>query len=144
MKRYILFVIFLTIITPFANAQHKFNVFPRVADGASCRVVEVESDVVVPVEEASEKQEYGARTIRAKLHRKWPTFLVDLAETKPKHSSLALRVAQRAAILEAGRIVLQGSAAELGDHPDVREAYLGIAVSVAQKEWRLHRRRRRW
>jgi len=34
MKRYILFVIFLTIITPFANAQHKFNVFPQVADGA--------------------------------------------------------------------------------------------------------------
>jgi len=34
MKRYILFVIFLTIITPFANAQHKFNVFPQAADGA--------------------------------------------------------------------------------------------------------------
>jgi branched-chain amino acid transport system ATP-binding protein len=61
-----------------------------------------------------------------------------------QNARLALRIAQRAAILEAGRIVLQGAAQELQDHPDVREAYLGIAVSVAQKAWRLHRRRRRW
>ena len=61
-----------------------------------------------------------------------------------QNARLALRIAQRAAILEAGRVVLTGTAQELQDHPDVREAYLGISVPVAQKAWRLYRRRRRW
>jgi branched-chain amino acid transport system ATP-binding protein len=61
-----------------------------------------------------------------------------------QNARLALRIAHRAVILEAGRIVLQGTAQELQEHPDVREAYLGISLPVAQKEWRLHRRRRRW
>jgi len=61
-----------------------------------------------------------------------------------QNARLALRIAQRAAILEAGRIVLQGTAQELEEHPDVREAYLGVATVIAQKAWRLHRRRRRW
>lgn len=64
----------------------------KVADDVECRVIEVESDVVVPVEEASDKQEYAARTIRPKLHKRWPTYLVALSETKPKHPSLKLRV----------------------------------------------------
>lgn len=38
----------------------------------------------------------------------------------------ALRVAHRAYILETGRIVLQGVAHELLDHPMVRRAYLGL------------------
>ena len=61
-----------------------------------------------------------------------------------QNARLALRIAQRAAILEAGRIVLQGTAQEFEEHPDVREAYLGVATAIAQKAWRLHRRRRRW
>jgi branched-chain amino acid transport system ATP-binding protein len=60
-----------------------------------------------------------------------------------QNARLALRIAHRAAILEAGRIVLQGTAQELQEHPDVRDAYLGITLP-AHKEWRLHRRRRRW
>ena len=65
----------------------------HVADHANCRVMEVESDVIVPVEEASIKQEFGARTIRPRLHRKWPTYLVELKERKVKHPSLRLRIA---------------------------------------------------
>jgi branched-chain amino acid transport system ATP-binding protein len=34
-------------------------------------------------------------------------------------------VAHRAYVLETGRIVLAGPAAELRDHPQVKEAYLG-------------------
>jgi deoxyribodipyrimidine photo-lyase len=63
-----------------------------VAHDAPCRVVEVETDVIVPVEQASPKQEFAARTIRPKLHKQWPTYLVDLSETKVKHSSLKLRI----------------------------------------------------
>jgi branched-chain amino acid transport system ATP-binding protein len=38
----------------------------------------------------------------------------------------ALEIAQRAYVLENGRIALQGSASELAGDPRVREAYLGI------------------
>lgn len=38
----------------------------------------------------------------------------------------ALKVAQQAYLLEAGSILLQGLAAELANHPEVRRAYLGI------------------
>jgi len=37
----------------------------------------------------------------------------------------ALKIADAAYVLETGRVVLQGSGAELLDHPRVREAYLG-------------------
>jgi branched-chain amino acid transport system ATP-binding protein len=38
----------------------------------------------------------------------------------------SLEVAQRAYILENGVFVLQGSAAEIGRHPDLKRAYLGL------------------
>jgi deoxyribodipyrimidine photo-lyase len=47
----------------------------RVAREASCRVVQVESDVIVPVETASHKAEYAARTIRPKLIKQFSGFL---------------------------------------------------------------------
>ena len=61
-----------------------------------------------------------------------------------QNARLALQISRRAVILEAGRIVLQGTAQELQEHQDVREAYLGIAAATPQKEFQLHRRRRRW
>ena len=45
---------------------------------AGRRVVEVESDVVVPVEVASDKQESAARTLRPKIRRHLRTYLVPL------------------------------------------------------------------
>ena len=63
-----------------------------------------------------------------------------------QNARLALRVAHHAAILEAGRIVLQGTPKELEANEDVREVYLGIggADTVSPKGWRLYRKRRRW
>ena len=42
-----------------------------------------------------------------------------------QNTAMALSVASRAYLLEHGRIVLQGAASELSDHPRIREAYLG-------------------
>jgi branched-chain amino acid transport system ATP-binding protein len=39
--------------------------------------------------------------------------------------AMALDIAHRAYLLEEGRIVAQGSAAEVLEHPDLRRAYLG-------------------
>jgi branched-chain amino acid transport system ATP-binding protein len=63
-----------------------------------------------------------------------------------QNARLALRVAHRALVLETGRVVLEGTARELAEHPDVREAYLGIGPEQgpALQEFRLYRKRRRW
>jgi branched-chain amino acid transport system ATP-binding protein len=55
-------------------------------------------------------------------------------------------VAHQVAILEAGRVVLQGTAKELEEHADVREVYLGLggAEAASPRGWRLYRKRRRW
>ena len=63
-----------------------------------------------------------------------------------QNARLALKVAHHGAILEAGRIVFQGTPKELEENEDVREVYLGIggADTVSPKGWRLYRKRRRW
>jgi deoxyribodipyrimidine photo-lyase len=65
----------------------------QVAARAPCRVLQVEGDVVVPVEVASAKREYAARTLRPKLHRVWDDHLIELAETRPGRDSLELGLA---------------------------------------------------
>jgi branched-chain amino acid transport system ATP-binding protein len=62
-----------------------------------------------------------------------------------QNARLALGIAQRGAILEAGRVVLEGTAAELAANEDVREVYLGVGGAEAPaRGWRLYRKRRRW
>jgi deoxyribodipyrimidine photo-lyase len=62
----------------------------EVARQAPCPVVQVESEVVVPVEVTSAKEEYAARTLRPRLHRHLEEYLQPLAPTRPRHSSLTL------------------------------------------------------
>jgi branched-chain amino acid transport system ATP-binding protein len=62
-----------------------------------------------------------------------------------QNARLALGVAHEGAILEAGRLVFQGSASELRENPDVRDLYLGLSgAEPSPKGWRLYRKRRRW
>jgi deoxyribodipyrimidine photo-lyase len=56
----------------------------HLAAEASCRVVCIESDAVVPVETASVKAEIGARTLRPRLNRHLEDFMVPLAQRNPK------------------------------------------------------------
>ena len=64
----------------------------QVAQEAKCLVVQVESDVIVPVEVVSDKAEYAARTIRPKIHRHLDTYLVSLRPVQAKHSSLGMKI----------------------------------------------------
>ncbi|MBI4590122.1 MAG: ABC transporter ATP-binding protein [Candidatus Rokubacteria bacterium] len=63
-----------------------------------------------------------------------------------QNARLALKVSHHGAILEAGRIVFQGTPKELEENEDVREVYLGLgtAETTTPKGWRLYRKRRRW
>lgn len=50
------------------------------AKRVACRMVEVESDVVVPVRVVSDKEEYAAATLRPKIHRLLAQYLQPLVE----------------------------------------------------------------
>ena len=69
------------------------------------------------------------------------TFL--LAE---QNTNIALRYADHGYILENGRVVLDGSAAELRENTDVKEFYLGISEGqrVNFRDVKHYRRRKRW
>ena len=69
------------------------------------------------------------------------TFL--LAE---QNTNIALRYADHGCILENGRVVLDGSAAELRENTDVKEFYLGISEGqrVNFRDVKHYRRRKRW
>ena len=58
--------------------------------------------------------------IIGKLHRDGTTIL--LVE---QNADMALKIANRAYILETGRVVLTGTGAELAESPAVKKAYLG-------------------
>ena len=58
--------------------------------------------------------------IIAELHASGTTIL--LVE---QNADMALKIADRAYILETGRVVLSGTGKELADSPEVRKAYLG-------------------
>ena len=60
------------------------------ASGMDCPLVQVESDVIVPIEETSPKEEYTAATIRSKIHKKLDHFLCPLKEVDPVIESLSL------------------------------------------------------
>ena len=64
----------------------------QVARSAACGVVQVESDVVVPIEVVSNKAEYAARTIRPKIHKHLKDYLVPFTSSVVKKSSLALNI----------------------------------------------------
>jgi deoxyribodipyrimidine photo-lyase len=59
-----------------------------VAERIDCPLIEVESDVVVPVETASPKEEFSAGTFRPKITKLLPHFLTPMSENQPKISSL--------------------------------------------------------
>jgi len=56
----------------------------------NCPLIQVETDVVIPVEETSIKEEYAAATIRSKIKRKLNAFLIPLKDHEPITDSLSL------------------------------------------------------
>jgi branched-chain amino acid transport system ATP-binding protein len=59
------------------------------------------------------------RILRAVYERGVTILLVE------QNAAMALRLAHRAYVFEAGEVTLEGPAGELVDHPDVKRAYLG-------------------
>ncbi|MCK9150960.1 deoxyribodipyrimidine photo-lyase [Methanobacterium alcaliphilum] len=62
--------------------------YDNVAENIQCPLIQVETNVIVPVETASPKEDYSAGTIRRKIQRELKFFLQPLKEHIPKISSL--------------------------------------------------------
>jgi len=103
------------LVTDRGYLRHQRQWREYVASEAACRVAQVETDVTVPVEVVSGKQEYAARTIRSKLHKHADAFLIELNHTQPEHSSLETDTLKHEA--------------ELGDLPAIIRK-LGVDTSV--------------
>lgn len=63
-----------------------------------------------------------------------------------QNTNVALRYAHSGYILENGRVVMEGPAAELRENPDVKEFYLGMSEDGRKsfRDVRSYRRRKRW
>ena len=63
-----------------------------------------------------------------------------------QNTNIALRYAQHGYILENGRIVMDGTAAELRSNEDVKEFYLGLSATgrKSYRDVKHYRRRKRW
>ena len=72
--------------------RHQVAWRQKVGRGAACAVVQVEAEVVVPVETASDKHEYAAHTLRRKIDKLRAEYLVPLEEVGPEKSSLDLKI----------------------------------------------------
>jgi deoxyribodipyrimidine photo-lyase len=89
------------------------------ARALATQLVQVESDVVVPIETASDKEEYAAYTLRRKLHRHLEAFLIPLEATPVARASLDLDVEDQ----------IQGAEADLSDIGDLL-AHIGADASA--------------
>jgi branched-chain amino acid transport system ATP-binding protein len=63
-----------------------------------------------------------------------------------QNTNVALRFAHYGYILESGRVVMDGPAADLRENPDVKEFYLGMSEEGRKsfRDVRSYRRRKRW
>jgi deoxyribodipyrimidine photo-lyase len=66
-----------------------------VAEAVDCMMAEVVTNVIVPVQIASDKENFSAGTLRPRIHRQLKEFLVPVKKTKSALSSLRLEGATR-------------------------------------------------
>ncbi len=72
--------------------RHQQKWREKVARTLPCRLVQVEADLVVPVQTASDKREYAARTIRKKLMGQFEDFLEEPDLRPPRKEAGSLEV----------------------------------------------------
>jgi branched-chain amino acid transport system ATP-binding protein len=61
-----------------------------------------------------------------------------------QNAHMALSIAHYGYVLESGRLVLEGTAQDLAENPNVQELYLGVSREPSIKGWKRYRVRRRW
>ncbi|UTP38876.1 deoxyribodipyrimidine photo-lyase [Phenylobacterium sp. LH3H17] len=77
----------------------------KLAEGLQRRLIQVEGDVLVPVELASAKHEYAARTIRPRIQRVWGEFLDELEPRPVRRRADHLAIAGDVDLDDVGKVV---------------------------------------
>ncbi|MES2895512.1 MAG: deoxyribodipyrimidine photo-lyase [Pseudomonadota bacterium] len=77
----------------------------KLAEGLQRRLIQVEGDVLVPVELASAKHEYAARTIRPRIQRVWDDFLDELEPRPVRRRADRLAIAGDVDLDDVGKVV---------------------------------------
>ncbi|NHJ46264.1 MAG: deoxyribodipyrimidine photolyase [Asgard group archaeon] len=70
----------------YLNIEKKWRRF--LSGKLECPIIQIESNVVVPVEDVSDKEEFAAYTIRPKINKKLSKYLVPIKKRKVKFNSL--------------------------------------------------------
>ncbi len=72
--------------------KHQRGWRKELAEKSNCPVIQVETDVVIPIEEVSDKAEYAAYTIRPKITRLLDKYLIPIDEAEVKNRSLKIQI----------------------------------------------------
>ncbi|MHC4790872.1 MAG: deoxyribodipyrimidine photo-lyase [Planctomycetota bacterium] len=61
------------------------------ANNIKCLLEEVETNLIVPVTEVSDKENFSAGTLRPRINKRLPEYLVKIKHSKPLYSSLDMK-----------------------------------------------------
>jgi deoxyribodipyrimidine photo-lyase len=61
------------------------------AENIECSLEEVETNLIIPVTEVSDKENFSAGTLRPRINKRLPEYLVPLKHSKPLYSSLDMK-----------------------------------------------------
>ena len=64
-----------------------------------------------------------------------------------QNANMALQIAHYGYVMENGKVVMEGTAPELKDNPDIKEFYLGVGATGDVRSYRdvkSYKRRKRW
>lgn len=103
----------------------------EIAQQAECAVMQVDAHNVIPCWETSPKQEYAARTIRPKIHKKLNSFLTDFPRLKKHpHGTAQVSVAWDD---NAKAITLEESVTAVSRKPGSAAAHTQLKTFVQKK-----------
>ncbi len=80
------------VVTDRAYTRHERKWRTDAAEKLDVPLMQVEGNLIVPVETASDKREYAARTIRKKIMERVDAFSAETTETEPGHGSKHLHL----------------------------------------------------
>jgi deoxyribodipyrimidine photo-lyase len=79
----------VVVDTGHTHIQRKWRKYA--AKNIYCLLEEVETNLIVPVTEASDKENFSAGTLRPRIYKELPEYMIQIKQTKPLFHSLAMK-----------------------------------------------------